>query len=92
LSNEKELLFIEFTTNWIIRFYCLSPRQKILESGDLEAEDKSGNVGLIVSQESKIFFKLMLSPLLIDCFLELLDDFELCNEVLLQVRVNEPFA
>lgn len=92
LSDVIELLFVELETNRIVGFYRLPPHHEILESGDLEAEDKIGDVGLKVSEEAEVVACFVLSPLLIDSCLELLDDFELHHEVLLKLGVNEPLA
>ncbi len=58
----------------------------------MEAEDIVGDIGLKVVEESEVFVGLQLSPFLVDCFLELLDDLQLHHEELLIIGVNEPLA
>lgn len=74
LLDVIQLLFVELETNRIIGFYCFQPGEKILESWDLEAKDKIGDVCVKVGEESEVFADLLLRPLLIDCLLELLHE------------------
>jgi hypothetical protein len=74
LLDVVQLLFVELETNRIIRFYCFQPDEKILEGWHLEAKDVIGDVGLKIIKEAEVFFDLLLRPLLIDSFLELLYD------------------
>jgi hypothetical protein len=92
LLDVVELLLVELKADRVVGPHCLSPQHKVFEGGDLEAEDIVGDVGLKVVEESEVFVGLQLSPFLVDCFLELLDDLQLHHEELLIIGVNEPLA
>lgn len=58
----------------------------------MESKDIAGDVGLKITEESKVLASLLFSPFLVDGLLELLDDFELHHEELLIVGVDEPLG